>query len=250
MVELVVSRYGGVPRGFADLVERILRSFYESVRAEGPLFVEVLIYGRGVEPLELLQAEAAELGVRVLGGYPVSHEAWMGWPRIHVDYGRCSGLDPGLLEALLVHEAAHSVLHGSRSYYALRVGGELLDLLGPRYALAALYLASTAVKDLEVHGYLVGAGFREHVERYAEYAVSEAGDLECSDLLEVLALAKLASPCLYVACPGLPGSLGRGCARILEPLLRTLADLGSSGKDWSERSVALVRAAAELLRPL
>lgn len=245
MVEVIVSRLGGVPRDFVDFVESVLKSFYGS-RSE-PRFVEVIIYGQGHSPLDMLYEEARRLGVRVLGDYPVSHEAWSGWPRIHVDYERCSKLDAGLLEALLLHEAAHSILHGSRSYYLLKADRGLLETLGLDYALEVLYLASTVIKDLEVHGYLVREGFREHVERYAKYAIGEASGLDCSSLSEVLSLAKLVSPCVRVDCSSLLRSLGGGCAELLGPLLRALADLGDLGEDWGERSARLVRVAAGLL---
>ncbi len=247
MVEIIVSRYGEVPESFIETLERVLATFYGS-RPEPP-FVEVVVYGPGRSPSELLYEEAAALGVLVLGSYPVSHEAWMGWPRIHVDYRRCSELDEETLEAILVHEAAHSVLHGSRDYYLLRVGEESLEPLGV-YALEALYVASTVVKDLEVHRYLVESGYREHVERYAEYSVGGASGLDCSSLPGVLTLAKLASPCIYVDCPDLPRHLGSDCAGVVGALVEALDELRSSGEDWSERSVRLVRVAADLLSRL
>lgn len=248
-VEVILTVVGKVPEDFARLVLGVLNDFYSSVSAnhERPTFVEVLIYGQGRSSLDFLYSEAAELGVGVLGYYPVSHEAWRGWPRIHVDYERCSKLEPELLKALLVHEAAHSLIHGSREYYLVRLAQPALYPLGPPLAIEVLYLASTVIKDLEVHRYLLERGHRRLVETYARCTTRDSAGSSCSSLPDALNFSKLVAPCVYVECPDLVSSLAEDCARLVEVLLKTLAELGEAPLSWVDKAAELARRVAALL---
>jgi hypothetical protein len=82
-----------------------------------------------------LIAEASALGVSVIAFYEVMHEAWRGYPRIHVATGTSDA-------RLLRHEALHALLHGSLDYYIVACPNDI--------SAEALQIASTVVKDLEV----------------------------------------------------------------------------------------------------
>ncbi|MEM1931726.1 MAG: hypothetical protein QW780_03345 [Sulfolobales archaeon] len=240
MVEVVLSVFGKVPSSFTEFILNILNSFYASrTEREKPAFVEVIVYGSSSKRLEVLYEEAVELGVEVLGDYAVSHEAWRGWPRIHVDYEKSSRLEPEVFSSLLIHEAAHSVLHGRRDYYLLPLDSSLPDELRAYLGIEALYLASAVVKDLEVHKYLVTVGYKKYVEEYARYSRREAVGLDCSDVIGTLNFAKLVAPCVYIECPSTIETFSESCARFYEPLLKTLSELEHLGEDWVEKSVML-----------
>lgn len=253
MVEVVLSSFGRIPKAFTEFILGVLKDFYSSSSPDRgkPVFVEVFVYGPEYSSSEFLYKEALGEGVEVLGDYLVSHEAWRGWPRIHVDYEKCSKLELEILRALLIHEAAHSVVHGSKDYYLVSLDRGILTLLGHLYGVEAVYVASTAVKDFEVHEYLMESGYRKEVEQYAQYAMREAADLRCTDLLEVLSFAKLVSPCVFVDCSSVLNLLtGSTCGKILEPVLRILGEIGSSGAGLTEKSNALVKSAASILSML
>lgn len=242
MVEIVLSIFGKVPSSFIEFILNVLNSFYASrtIEREKPAFVEVIVYGSSSRRLEVLYEEAIELGVEVLGDYVVSHEAWRGWPRIHVDYEKSSKLEPEVFSSLLVHEAVHSILHGRRDYYSFSLSSSFLDELHTHLGIEVFYLASTVVKDLEVHKYLVTTGYRKYVEKYAQYSRQEATSLNCSDIMNTLNFAKLISPCVYIECPSNTEMVSKSCARVYKPLLKTLSELEHLGGDWVEKSVKLV----------
>lgn len=76
-----------------------------------------------------------------------------------IDYEKCSTLKQKHLESLLMHEAAHSVLHGNLMAYMVFIQGLSWPAEG---LLEAVYLASTIVKDIEVSYLLVEEGFLEN----------------------------------------------------------------------------------------
>lgn len=219
---------GAVPQGFADKTVSTLSSFYRSLASvEPPSIVDVYIYHSRDRMLAALEREAVQVGVAVIADYPVMHEAWRGWPRIHIDYGRCLLLPWRTFRSLLFHEAGHSVLHGNLLAYVVSIpkvswpNGRVVE---------AAYVASTAVKDLEVSFLLKDNGFKGELEEYARYVAGSMAELDCRDPLELLELAKLLAP--YVALGREPPSrVLRGDCRALAvgvmDVLRGTAGLGS-----------------------
>lgn len=236
---MYVEVLGRVPRDFVDSVNRAVREFYSLIGRE-PELLEVYVYESTELKLRELLREATELGVAVVGDYPVAHEAWMGWPRIHVDYEKCKALDQATLRALLVHECAHSVLHGSIAGYVVLLEKSLAERLG-KSAMELAYLASTVVKDLEVHEYLAAHGLSDEVEAYYEYVVRDLREAKCSNGVEILTLAKLVTPCLVVECRPAPGDLiGGECKRHYGNVTGALLHVKSLNCDLSCKVNALL----------
>jgi len=208
---------GDVSGGFVKLVEETLRKFYD--RIGGPPLVEVYIYASRALKLAHIEELASRYGVAVVGDFITMHEAWSGWPRIHVDYDQCSKLDKRYVEALLIHEAAHSVLHGSPIYYVVDVPPELYN---DPAEMALIYAASTIVKDMDVYSLLIESGLREYIEAYSDFVSERQLEDRCSDPFEVFMLAKLLVPCLYIEkCR--PADELRNCRGIATRILEVLA---------------------------
>ena len=131
-----------------------LRRVYERVGGEG--FVELIIHESRESMETLLRQEAGRLGVVVDASFPVVHEAWTGVPRIHVVPQELRQLgDIG--KAFLVHEAFHSILHGSLEYYVVTLPSN------EETSWLAAYIAATSIKDLEVHMHMKRYGFDEEL---------------------------------------------------------------------------------------
>ncbi len=225
---------GDIPKSFTSMVIDVLKKFYDSIRSTSlPLLVEVFVYENTTLKLHVLEEEAKSSGVLVIGDFITLHEAWRGWPRIHVDYERIHGLEDKYVKALLIHEATHSVLHGSPLYYLVSISPELVEAHGFEDALRLVYTASTIVKDLEVHGFLVQQGYMDQVEAYMEFILKyQFESIMCKNLMEYLQLAKLVSPLVYIDKPlGLEERLSGNCRkklnRILEVLRKTMKQKGS-----------------------
>ncbi len=124
-----------------------LRLLGEAYADGGPGLVELRLYPDEALMEAVVSGLAAEAGVAAGAGFELfAHEAWSGVPRIHA-------VAPALLrgpmyEALFVHEAVHSLLHGSLEYYMAEPGVDAF----------LYYVAATTVKDLEVHGYMARRG--------------------------------------------------------------------------------------------
>ncbi len=151
---LVVIRHGIVD---VEPLISVLAEVYS--RVDGPDYVELHVYENRTFMENILVNEAVSLGVVVNAAYTVMHEAWRGYPRIHVVSKEFS---PEKLEhkALLVHEAMHSILHGGLEYYLVSVPKTLLDLLGSD-AFLVYHIAATIVKDLEVHMLMKQVGYED-----------------------------------------------------------------------------------------
>lgn len=237
---IYINLLGNIDEGFAGLVTESLVNAYRALGG-APSLVEVYVYESSELRDRCIKERAAWLGVIALGFYDVSHEAWEGWPRIHVVQSSLRALEPRVVKALLLHEAAHSVLHGSLASYVVNIDLNSALALGVDPLILA-YLASVVVKDLEVHKYLVDRGLSMHVEVYFEHFKSSLKTIECRDVTSLLELAKLLTPCVLVSCPGLEEHLTDTCRARLSDVLEVLRELLGVKGDLSSRIKAVILA--------
>ena len=225
--------FGAIDRGFLDRIIEILSTAYRDL-GETPDYLEVYVYESTLVKQEKLIREAIDTGVPLIGDYPISHDAWSGWPRIHIDYEKCRGLSERQLRALVYHEAGHSVLHGSLSSHFISIEANNLDRLNLD-PLEAIYLASVVVKDLDVHSFLSRRGLGRVVEDYFEYVKPLIMGEKCGSLRETLEFSKLISPCLVINCTGLDKLLEYNCRRIYESIIMALRHIVNLDKPLSTR---------------
>jgi len=188
-----IEAIGIIPEDFLRFIEGVLNDFYS--RVDGPLFVEVYIYSTTYDKMVYMENLATRHGVAVVGDFITMHEAWSGWPRIHIDFESCSKLSKRYIKALLVHEATHSILHGSPLFYTIDIPPKLLE--NP-IALTLIYLASTIAKDIDVYRFLSEKGFIDEIESYNEFIVEHQLEDRCTNSFEIYTLAKMLIPCLYI----------------------------------------------------
>ena len=73
--------------------------------------------------------EKAELGV-VTGGesdFLATHEAWRGFPRIHISLEKIQGISEEVVRGVIQHEIAHALLHGKPEFYQFRYNYRLME---------------------------------------------------------------------------------------------------------------------------
>jgi hypothetical protein len=224
---------GGIDGEFLDRLIEILSTAYSDL-GEAPDYLEVYVYESTLVKQEKMIREAIKTGVPLIGDYPVSHDAWFGWPRIHIDYEKCQGLSERQLRALVYHEAGHSILHGSLSSYFISIKANNLNRLNLD-PLEAIYLASVVVKDLDIHYYISSRGLGGVVEDYFEYVKPLIMGEKCGSLREILEFSKLISPCVVINCTGLDKVLGYNCRRIYESVIMALSHIVNLQKPLSTR---------------
>ncbi len=170
--------------------------------ADPPVYAEVLLFENRERAERFYDAESYRLGV--VGGvqklYLGFHDAWLGYPRVGFVVGEIERLGEALAAPIILHEASHTVLHGSIIYYTLP--HHLLGLISPlRFdrELGILILNSifTGVKDFEVSELMLKLGYRSHAEAYASFVlktsredVEEWREAEGSPSLELLHITR------------------------------------------------------------
>lgn len=187
---LSVHVYGGVPRDFVEWVVSVVMDFYSRV-GEGPDIVDLNIYSTRPVAEGVLTEEALTLGVKVVGVFPAAHDAWRAIPRIHVIHSEVSRLPRELGRALIIHEAAHTVLHGTPLSYIVVTPGVVKDLK-PGVGAKVVYIASVTVKDIDVVTYLLKKGFLRDVINYFKYVAEQESPGNVVD--DVLAAFKVLAP--------------------------------------------------------
>ncbi|NPA97425.1 MAG: hypothetical protein GXO32_07490 [Crenarchaeota archaeon] len=144
-------------------------------------YLELIVYSSRYEKISFIMREAEDLGIVAVGDFKTLHEAWRGYPRIHVSQEDVEDLDEATVEALVAHEAVHAYLHGSPLSYVIYVPSSVLNAFpDPSEAYAVAYLLASAIKDIEVHRAMVGLGLYEYLERYALFCAKQLEDAECT----------------------------------------------------------------------
>lgn len=221
-VDIKFFVFGDVPRRFIDKVIEISQEFFQ--RVGGVDYIELYFYSSSREKLMFLEGEALDLGVIAVGDFIVMHEAWRGWPRIHVDFERCSILDEHHLNAVVVHELCHAVLHGSPLYYMVSFNPVEFSALDPSDVARIIYISSTIVKDFDVYSLLTSMGMHNAVYGYIDFILKNQYDSSlCFGIENIFQLAKILLPCIFVeSCP-LTREINRGCIDVANRLLAILS---------------------------
>jgi len=127
-------------------------------------------YGKEKEALGVVTGEETD--------FLATHEAWRGYPRIHVCQERLRELSASIVQGVIHHEIGHALHHGSPEFYTFRFSS-LLQEVGGSYGLdlpllqQCVYLLSVAVKDREVVQWLAKIGFGFGQQALLEYLISD-----------------------------------------------------------------------------
>ncbi len=208
-----------------------LRRVYERVGGDG--FIELIIHGSREAMETFLRQEARRLGVVVDASFPVVHEAWTGVPRIHVVPRELRQLG-NVGKAFLVHEAFHSILHGSLEYYVVTLPSK------EEVSWLAAYIAATSIKDLEVHMHMKRYGFREELLLEKNYWEKTLGNKwGCSSPEELGDVLRAAT--IWIVLGEKP-PLSEECSGKIEPLIKLYEELTRLDKrPWNHLDRAISR---------
>jgi hypothetical protein len=107
-----------------------------------------------------------------------THEAWRGFPRIHICEEKVKEVSPAVLRGVLHHEIGHALHHGSPEFYTFRFSSSLQEAgtaCGLELPLLqqCVYFLSVAVKDYEVVKWLGGAGLGDGQTALVEYMMED-----------------------------------------------------------------------------
>ena len=129
--------------------------------------------------------EKAELGV-VTGdesNFLATHEAWRGYPRIHISLEKIRGIPEEVIQGVVQHEIGHALLHGKPEFYRFLFSEPLQETARSRgldlpLLQQLVYLLSVALKDEEVIWQLNRWGLGLCQNRLLEYLIEDTGEEE------------------------------------------------------------------------
>jgi hypothetical protein len=125
--------------------------------------------------------EKAELGV-VTGdesNFLATHEAWRGYPRIHLSLEKMRGIPEEIIPGVVQHETGHALLHGRPEFYQFIFSENLQKTARSRgldlpLLQQLVYLLSVALKDEEVVGLLNEWGLGFYQNQLLEYLLEDS----------------------------------------------------------------------------
>jgi hypothetical protein len=174
------------PQGIVDRAFLVkARDWAEEVieKAEtrtAPDRIAIYLWEKEKDFQEFNARKKAELGV-VTGGesdFLATHEAWRGFPRIHISLEKIQGISEEVVRGVVQHEIAHALLHGKAEYYQFRYTDRLMEAgrsAGLDFPMIQqwVYLLSIAIKDEEVVRVLGAAGLGLYQIRVLDYLMED-----------------------------------------------------------------------------
>lgn len=231
---------GNVPNDFVYKVLGIVKDFIEKV--DGVDYLEIYFYGSSQQKILFIESEAIDLGVIAVGEFIAMHEAWRGWPRIHIDYEKCNKLRDNHLRSVVVHEISHAILHGSPIYYSVVFQLSDIPELSLEDVARLLYIATTIVKDMDVHEFLIESGMGGLVEDYGDFIAEQYKGLECGNIEDILNLVKALTTCIYTSQCKLLRTINNSCIDIANRVIGMLKEFREArSKIFQEDTRLLVK---------
>ena len=174
-MEIILQRFGRIPDESIEEIKTTMEDCYLRLGPHELEIVDVIVFEDSSRMAAHASQEQNAFGIQSSGldeEFVATHEAWTGIPRIMICYERLREFNALLRKAVLRHEVAHSVLHGSPEYYIFAVPRSLAEAtqeygLPRTVAVNTLYLISIGVKDYEATKFLLDHEFTEDQIAYS-----------------------------------------------------------------------------------
>ncbi len=252
--KIFVKSLGRIDNKFISYVVSVLKNFYKEVLALGfklPLVIDLIIYEDKQKALMFLEREALINSISTINLYPIMHEAWSGLPRIHIIYNELKHLSNSVIRSLILHEAAHSILHGSPKYYLITLDKDIAQKVKSENLLALATLAAALVKDMDVLDLLKSLGFTREINLYIKFIKEEElNDIKCNNLYSILNFAKLLLPFQSLEeLNDIIEKIDKNCINILPQTLSILKEIHYAKEDYEKKVNNLIRKFLNLTEP-
>lgn len=183
-LQIIIQNFGKIPEEAELEIKSIMNEFYQRIKFHELQIVDLIIFENSSSMQAYSKLQQDSIGIYSTGfetEFIASHEAWTGIPKILVCYERLKKFEPVMKKAILRHEAAHSILHGSIEYYVFQTPGTLCKAaqsfhLPREFVIEILYLISIAVKDYEVTKLLTDNNYVDDQIAYSSYFIKPSKD--------------------------------------------------------------------------
>ena len=179
--QIEIVPYDGMDRGFLSQIQTWVKNVL--VKADPlstPPYLKLTIWKNIRALQEFYDQEKEELGVVTSdeSDFLATHEAWRGFPRIHICNERVKNIQDAVIEGVLHHEIGHALFHGSIEFYTFKFTNRLqetarLNGFDLHLLQQCVYFLSIAIKDWEVILWLTKIGLGSCQKSLLEYMMND-----------------------------------------------------------------------------
>lgn len=179
--QIEIVPYDGICAGFLAQIQTWANEVLERADlASTPPYLRLKIWKNNKDIQDFYRQEKEELGIvtDAESGFLATHEAWRGYPRIHICHERLKGVPDPVIRGVLHHEIGHALFHGSIEFYTFRFAKRLQEAarfkgLGLHHLQECVYFLSVAVKDWEAVQWLTEIGLGSDQKSLLEYMIKD-----------------------------------------------------------------------------
>jgi len=178
---LQIVAHNGIDKG---LVAQIRTWANEVWGSAGPLsappYLCITVWKSMEELQDFYRREKEAFGV-ITGEeteFLATHDAWKGYPRIHICQERLRGIPGAVVQGVIHHEMSHALHHGTQEFYTFRFSRRLQEVGGScgldlPLLQQFVYSLSVAIKDWEVVQWLAETGLGFSQRALIEHLISD-----------------------------------------------------------------------------
>ena len=179
--QIEIVPYDGMNKGFLSLIQTWVNNVLERADPSStPPYLRITIWKNIRDLQKFYHQEKEDLGI-VTGeesDFLATHEAWRGYPRIHICHERVKGVQDPVIEGVLHHEIGHALFHGSMEFYKFKFTNKLQEMarfngFDLNHLQQCVYFLSIAIKDWEVIQWLTKIGLWPCQKSLLEYIMND-----------------------------------------------------------------------------
>lgn len=179
--QIQIVAHEGIGKNFSTQIRRWANEVLEKAGSLSlPPYLCITIWKNMEEFQAFYRREKEEFGITTGGEteFLATHDAWRGYPSIHICQEKLLGIPDPIVQGVIHHEISHAMHHGTPEFYTFRFSNRLQEA-GRTYGLdlellqQCVYFLSVAVKDWEVVQWLaeIGLGFSQ--QALLEHLISD-----------------------------------------------------------------------------
>jgi len=179
--QIEILPYDGMNEGFLSQIQTWVNNVLEKADPSStPPYLRIKIWENIEDLQDFYRQEKEEFGI-ITGeesDFLATHEAWRGYPCIHMCHERIKGFQNLLIEGVLHHETGHALFHGSMEFYTFKFTNKLQETarlhgFDLHHLQQCVYFLSIAMKDWEVVQWLTKIGLGPGQKSLLEYILND-----------------------------------------------------------------------------
>lgn len=179
--QIEIVPYDGMNEGFLSQIQTWVNNVLERADpSSAPPYLRITIWENIEDLQDFYHQEKEELGIVTSeeSDFLATHEAWRGYPSIHICHERVKGFQDPLIEGVLHHEIGHALFHGSMEFYTFKFTNRLQEVarlhgFDLHHLQQCVYFLSIAMKDREVIQWLTEIGLGLNQKSLLEYMIKD-----------------------------------------------------------------------------